>query len=172
VPGLIRFATDQDLLLWTSWQYGPTDEDRAWDWWAIYLDCGTSRGRYECYAAWAQNELQGLAVLDLKKKRTRTGSAITLDYLSTNPANRTTARGLKHIGVALFAVAIFRSREAGARGAVWLESLPGAAGFYGALGMIRQPRKSAEGNFIYTLDATTAEHLLEEIKRSSIVVPP
>ncbi len=35
MPGFIRTATHQDRLLWTSWRYGPTDEDSAWDWWAI-----------------------------------------------------------------------------------------------------------------------------------------
>ncbi|MGO9202775.1 MAG: hypothetical protein ACLQM8_19825, partial [Limisphaerales bacterium] len=59
---------------------------------------------------------------------------------------------------------------AGAGGAIWLESLPGAADFYEGLGMARQPRRSAEGNFIYILDPATAEHLLEEIKERGIVV--
>ena len=69
-----------------------------------------------------------------------------------------------------FAVAIARSLEAGAGGAIWLESLPGAADFYEGLGMARQPRRSAEDNFIYILDPATAEHLLEEIKERGIVV--
>ncbi len=134
------------------------------------MECGASRGRYECYAAYARNDLQGLAVLDLKTKEAGAGAAITLDYLSTNPANRTTTRGLKHVGLAFIAVAIIRSLEAGAGGAIWLESLPGAAAFYGALGMARQPVKSAEGNLIYVLDPATAEHLLEETKGKGIVL--
>jgi hypothetical protein len=35
VPGFIRIATDDDLLLWAGWRYRPTDEDRAWDWWSL-----------------------------------------------------------------------------------------------------------------------------------------
>jgi hypothetical protein len=168
-PGLVRIATDHDLLLWTGWRYRPTDEDRAWDWWGIYLECRASRGRYECYAALALEDLQGLAVLDLKTRRTSVGKAITLDYLSTNPANRELDHGLKHVGVALMAAAIARSQECRANGSVWLESLPGAAGFYKSLGMARQPRRSAEGNLVYVIEPGTAEQLLDEIKAQGIV---
>jgi hypothetical protein len=133
------------------------------------LEFKASRGRYECYAALAQGALQGLAVLDLKTKKTAAGRAITLDYLSTNPANRTVDRGLKHVGAALIAAAIARSQECDAGGTIRLESLPGAIGFYENLGMVRQPRRSTEGNPIYLLDPETAEQLLEEIKRHGII---
>jgi hypothetical protein len=170
VSGFIRIATDHDLLLWTGWRYQPTDEDRAWDWWGIYLECRASRGRYECFAALALDDLQGLAVLDLKTRRTSVGNAITLDYLSTNPANRKRNHGLKHVGVTLMAAAIARSQECGARGTVWLESLPGAARFYESLGMARQPYRSAEGNLIYVFEPGSAKQLLDEIKAQGIVV--
>lgn len=172
MPGIIRIAIERDLLLWTGWRYRQTDEDRAWDWWGIYRECRASRGRYECYAALALDDLQGLAVLDLKTKKTSVGGAITVDYLSTNPANRKPTHGLKHVGVALLAAAVARSVESGARGSLWLESLPGAAGFYESLGMARRPRRSAEGNLVYLLDPATAEQLLEEIKGHGIVVLP
>jgi hypothetical protein len=171
VPGVIRSATDQDLLLWTAWRYGAADQDRGWDWWGIYLECPESRGRYECYAALALDDLQGLTVLDLKTKATTVGRAITVDYLATNPANRKATHGLKHIGVAFMAVAITRSVKAGAGGRVWLESLPGAASFYENLGLAKQPRRSAEGNVIYVLAPGTAEQLLDEIKAEGIIVP-
>ena len=157
------------MLLWTNWRYGSTDDDKSWDWWSLYLECRASRGRNECYAALAQHALQGLAVLDLKARRAAGGRAITIDYLSTNPANRKSDSGLKHIGVALVATAIARSRECNARGTIRLESLPGAAGFYENLGLVKQPRSSAEGNTIYVLDWATAEHLLEELDSQGIV---
>ena len=169
MPGFIRIATNDDLLLWTGWRYRPTDEDRTWGWWGIFLECRASRRRYECYAALALDDLQGLAVLDLKTGRTSVGNAITLDYLSTNPANRKLNHGLKHVGAALLAAAIARSQECGARGSVWLESLPGAARFYESLGMTRQPRRSAEGNLIYVIEPGTAEQLLDEIQAKGIV---
>jgi GNAT superfamily N-acetyltransferase len=170
VSGVIRVPSDQDLLLWTGWRYRPTDEDRGWDWWGIYLDCRVSPGRYECYAALALDDLQGLAVLDMETKRTIAGNAITVDYLSTNPANRNLDRGLKHVGLALMAAAIARSRDHGTRGSLRLESLPGAAGFYENLGMVRQHRRSAEGNLVYLLEPGTAEQLLDEIKAQGILV--
>ena len=37
VPGLIRIATEQDMLLWTNWRYGSSDDDKSWDWWSLYL---------------------------------------------------------------------------------------------------------------------------------------
>ena len=170
MPGIIRVPIDQELLLWTGWRYRPTDEDRGWDWWGIYLECRASPGRYECYAALALNDLQGLAVLDLEAKKTSAGDVITVDYLSTNPANRNLDRGLKHVGLALMAAAIARSRERRASGSLWLESLPGAAGFYESLGMVRQRRRSAEGNLMYLLEPGTAEQLLDEINAQGMVL--
>ncbi len=66
-------------------------------------------------------------------------------------------------------LALSRSIECGAGGRVWLESLPGAASFYEGLGLVKQFRRSAEGNLAYTLEAATAEQLLDEIKRQGIV---
>jgi len=45
----------------------------------------------------------------------------------------------------------------------------GAASFYESLGMVKQPRRSAEENLVYTLEAATAEQLLAEIKAKGIV---
>jgi len=94
---------------------------------------------------------------------------VIVDYLATNPANRTAGQGLKYVGIGLIAVALARSIECGAGGRIWLESLPGAASFYEGLGMIQQSRRSAEGNLVYTLEVATAEQLLDEIKRQGIL---
>ena len=59
--------------------------------------------------------------------------------------------------------------EHGAGGRIWLESLPGAASFYEGLGMAKQPRRSEEGNVVYTLEPAKAEQLLDEIKMQGIV---
>ena len=171
VPGLIHIAFDQHLLWWTGWRYDAKDEDRSWDWWGIYRECGSSAGRYECYAAEAADALQGLMVLDLRGMRTSARKAIIVDYLATNPANRAANRGLKYVGIALIAVAIRRGMEKGTGGRIWLESLPGAASFYESLGMDRQSGRSAEGNLIYVLEPRVAEQLLEKIKENRIVEP-
>lgn len=169
VRGLIHIAVEEHLLLWTSWRYRPSDEDRAWDWWSIFQECRSSAGRFECYAALATGNLEGLMALDLRGKRTKTGQGIVIDYLATNPANRTAGQGLKCVGIGLIAVALARSLERGAGGRIWLESLPGAASFYEGLGMAKQLRRSAEGNAVYTLERVTTEQLLDEIKMQGIV---
>lgn len=169
VSGFIHTAVEEHLLSWTSWRYRSYDEDRTWDWWSIFQECKLSGGRLECFAALAAGNLQGLVALDLSGKRTKTGAVIIVDYLATNPANRIAGRGLKYVGIGLIAVALARSIECGASGRIWLESLPGAASFYEGLGMTRQPRRTAEGNLVYALDATTAEQLLAEIKAKGIV---
>jgi hypothetical protein len=171
VPGLIQAAVDQHLLRWTGWRYESRDDDRGWDWWGIYRECRSSAGRYECFAVEAAHDLQGLMVLDLRGRRTSDGRPIIVDYLATNPANRAATRGLKYVGIALIAVAIRRSFETGRDGRIWLESLPRAAGFYESLGMNRQPRRSADGNLVYSLEPAVAQQLLEKIKQSRIVEP-
>jgi hypothetical protein len=169
VYGEIRRSEDQHFLAWANWRYNRFDEDKDWDWWAIFLECTKRRRRYECYSAFAANELQGLMALDLRVKRTKVGTAITVDYLATNPINRQPNAGLKHVGVGLIAMGLLRSIEVGKQGRIWLEALPGAAGFYQNLGFERLPRLSDEGNAIYVIDPSTAKSLLDEIKTEGIV---
>jgi hypothetical protein len=107
--------------------------------------------------------------LDLRGEMNRTGRGIIVDYLATNPANRTAGHGLKYVGIGLIALAVRRSIECSAGGGIWLESLPEAASFYENLGMSQRPRPAPEGNLVYTLEAAKAEELLEEIKRKGIV---
>ena len=171
VRGGIRLAEELDLLAWTRWRYDRHDEDKTWDWWGILTECRASSGRYECYAALAGGELQALMVLDLTGRRSGKRRWVVVDYLSTNPANRVLTGGLKHVGTAMIAVAIRRSLERGDGGRIWLDSLPGAAGFYQSLGMVRRSRRSAEGNHVYTLDPSGAKQLLDEIRERGIVNP-
>ena len=167
--GLIHNAAEEHLVLWAGWRYRPRDEDRIWDWWSIFQECRLPGGRVECFAAIANGNLQGLMALDIGGKQGTTGKSIIVDYLATSPANRTADHGLKCVGIGLMAAALARSIEHGCGGRIWLESLPGAAGFYDGLGMARQPNLSAEGRLVYTLETATAEQLLDEIKRKGIV---
>jgi hypothetical protein len=168
VQGRIESATENDLLAWTRWRYRSDDEDIHWDWWSIFQECNADPGRYECYSAVALTGLQGLMVLDLKRRRSL-HRPITVDYLATNPGNRQRDSALKYVGLALIGVAILRSREVGAGGSLWLEALPGAAGFYKNLGMQKSSRKSPEGNLIYSFNPSGAEHLLDEIGQRGIL---
>jgi len=156
IHGSIHAAAERHLGFWRDWRYNPYDEDRAWDWWAIYQECASWAERYECYAAMAANQLQGLMVIDLRGRRLGDGSALIVDYLATNPASRAAHHGLKHVGLELMSLAVRRSREVGAGGRLWLEALPGAAGFYESLGMTRRFQASEEGHCIYTLESPLA----------------
>ncbi len=169
MQGFMLPATERDLLLWTRWRYRPQDEDRTWDWWEIFLECKSSRGRYECYAAIAQNELQGLMQLDLKPRSMGPAQRIVVDYLATNPANRVADQGLKHVGIGLLALAVVLSFEFRKEGRIRLESLSGAVGFYESLGMVRQARRSRDGNSIFELGSEEAKQLLEEIRERRIL---
>jgi hypothetical protein len=167
VPGLIRRVDLLDMAFWTGWRHRSTDEDRSWDWWSIYLDCARSTGRYELYGALTADDLQGLMVLDIQERRTANGRAITIEYLASNPLNREANRGLKHVGLALIAVAIIRSVECQMKGRTWLESLPGAERFYESLGMTMQSRQSIDGNSIYTLDAAGRNNCLRKSREKA-----
>ena len=169
VTGHIQPADERDLLAWTRWQYRRSDKDRTWDWWGIYLECKLSAGRYECFAARVGPELHGLMVLDLKGRRVGGLPALIVDYLATNPVNRTASHGLKQVGTALMAVAASRSTELGMAGGIWLECLEGAQMFYENLGMVGHFRRSEEGRVIYTLDAKGVKELLEQIKEKRIL---
>jgi hypothetical protein len=171
VPGVVQRAVEQDLLLWLRWRYRTRDPDRTWDRWGIYLDTLVSNGRHECYAALAAEELQGLMQIELEERGTRSDDAVIVDYLSTNPINRTAVRGLKYVGLALIATAIIRSVERESAGRIWLESLSAAARFYENLGMEKQPFRSSDGHLVYTLESEAAEQLLEEIKKKGIIEP-
>src|SRR5437867_467416 len=94
--GGIRLATNEDVGAWTRWRHRTDDEDRSWDWRSIYGESSESGGRHECYAAWADGELQGLMALDLQPQNAQEADLITIDYLSTNPANRSARAGLKY----------------------------------------------------------------------------
>jgi hypothetical protein len=168
VHGSIQLASQNDLLAWTRWRYRPDDEDSHWDWWSIFQECNAKPRRYECYSAIALTELQGLIVLDLKRRRSVHGP-VTVDYLATNPLNRERENGLKYVGLALLGVAVLRSQQIGAGGSLWLEALPGAAGFYENLGMEKGSRTSRDGNVIYSLIPSRAEHLLDVLCQRGIL---
>ena len=147
VHGLVDIAIEEHLLLWTSWPYRSSDEDRMWDWWSIFQECRLSDGQLECYAALAEGNLQGLMALDLSGKRTGTGKGVIVDYLATNPVNRKTGEGLKCVGIGLMAVALERSIEHGPGGRIWLESLPGAASFMRAWAWPNNPDDRRRGTW-------------------------
>jgi hypothetical protein len=112
-----------------------------------------------------------LMVLDLNGRRLKSGRALIVDYLATNPLNRSLGRGLKHVGTAMLAVAVQRSAECGMEGCIWLECLEGAQPFYENLGMRRHLRRSTAGHLVYSMNAAVAKQLLNEILQRGVVEP-
>jgi len=107
--------------------------------------------------------------LDLKPRSMGPAQRIVVDYLATNPANRVADQGLKHVGIGLLALAVVLSFEFRKEGRIRLESLSGAVGFYESLGMVRQARRSRDGNSIFELGSEEAKQLLEEIRERRIL---
>jgi len=171
VTGSVQATDDRDMLAWTSWRYREQDEDRNWDWRKILQECRASGKLRECYSATVQLELHGLMSLDLKGQHVGKARGVVVEYLTTNPDNRNPRHGLKHVGVALLAVAIRRSLACGMSGRLWLESLHGATDFYARLGMARADRLSADHLAIYTLDSDGAQEFLEKVTSSEIIQP-
>lgn len=171
VIGSIQPTDDRGILAWTRWHYRVQDEDRNWDWWKILLECKASGKGRECYSATAQSEIQGLMSLDLKGQPVGRARGVVVEYLATNPNNRSPHHGLKHVGAALLAVAVGRSLACGMSGRLWLESLAGAMDFYAQLGMSRARRPSADHLAIYTFASDGAQEFLEKIVRRGIIEP-
>jgi hypothetical protein len=169
VKGLITRAGLDDVLSWADWEYSPDDEDREWNWIGLYTESLQSPGRFECYSTFALRDSQGLMRLDLGSPDDPPSPSVVVDYLATNPANRSRGSGLKYIGVTLIAVAVMRSRALGRRGRIALESLPGAETFYSSLGMRKLHRKSEDGYSIFTLSESRSLQLLDEIRKKGIV---
>jgi hypothetical protein len=168
VAGEVRKTAYLDLFAWTSWSYGDRDEDRSWNWRAIYLDQKNALDEYECYAAVVGNDLHGLMALNIGRQASDQ-KGILVDYLATKPENRLPGTGLRYVGTALVAVALLRSIESGKNGKVWLESLPGAQAFYESLGMESEGEKSEDGNVIYRIEPEGAKRLLDKIAKKGIL---
>jgi len=164
VRGTIDRAIDEAIAAWIQWRYGREDEDRSWDWRSIYLESIKTPGRHECYAAWANDGLQGLMAMEILQE-----FGITVDYLATNPAYRMSSLGFKYVGTTLMGIAVLRSNELGFDGRIRLEALRGAETFYQGLGMTKQPDRSPEGNPVYVLDIDGAKELLEQIRERRIL---
>lgn len=171
VAAEVHFATERNLFGWTNWNYARRDADRDWDWWSIFQEAKASGGKLECYALVAGLELQGLMLLNLTGCRMGKNKTLVVDYLATNPANRHLESGFKRVGMALLAVAIMRSLDCGMGGRIRLESLPDAEAFYVSLGFVARTGKSPGGLTVFTLSASAAVELLEELKRKEIIEP-
>ncbi|MBI4023635.1 MAG: hypothetical protein HY360_01555 [Verrucomicrobia bacterium] len=167
--GIVRQMLLVDLIQWMEWPYTEKDEDRLWDWLEIFSETNRLGGKYECYSLLVHDELHGLMALDLSNAEAQVSQALLLDYLATNPVDRSLADGFKYVGLSLVAAAVLRSKASGFAGRLYLESLPGAVRFYERLGFERQERKSSAEYPIYLLSSTRAEKLLGSLKEEGIL---
>ncbi len=161
VNGEIHRATWLDIAAQSQWDYEENALDREWDWAGIFAITQRSRSSIECYAAVVGEELHGLMAIEAKGRKIGRSEALVLEYLATNPRNRT--GGLKYVGVTLLAVAVARSKELGMAGRIWLESLADAKTlmFYRGIGMTEQTAKSDENYDVFTFDVDSAEEFFK-----------
>ena len=162
IRGQIRRTTLFDVQLQSQWPYAANALDRNWNWLEVWLLCRANPQRFECYSAFASDELHGLMALDLRGRKTGTERGLVVDYLATSPEDRIEGAGLKYIGVNFMAVAVARSIEAGMQGRIWLESLadPKTLQFYQNIGMTRSPRKSSDGYDVFVFEIDCAMEFL------------
>ena len=164
VAGLIRRTIFLDVLQWYSWLYSTDAQDREWDWMAIFTESIQYPRRFECYSLIVGGALHCLMRLDLRGKQLRRVRWLIIEYLAANPVDRNKTGGMKYLGEAMVAVATERSLEHNLQGRLWLESLPGAQGFYKNLGFETVGRQTKEGYYRYVLDSDTALQLLTAVK--------
>lgn len=166
----VRQMSGPDLAQWSRWAYTKDDQDKGWEWDKILKE--SEGGRTECYALYARERLQGLACFDAKGHSTASGRALVIDYLASRPGNRRGSSGLKDVGVALIVIAIFRSRELGWAGRLWLESLPGAEDLYKHLGFTMLKGRSKDGHVMFELSEENATRVFEIARAQNIVSLP
>lgn len=166
----VRQMGGADLSQWSRWAYTKDDQDRTWEWDKILKE--SEGGRTECYALYARERLQGLACFDTKGHSTAAGQALVIDYIASRPGNRRGSGGFKDVGAALIAIAIYRSRELGWAGRLWLESLPGAEAVYVHLGFTKLNGRSKDGHAMFELSEENAARLSELASTQNIVSLP
>jgi hypothetical protein len=119
-----------------------SQEDKYWDW-AFKQRSADNHGRYECYAIEADEQTQGLMMIETQWHKSRISEnqpLVFVEAISAAPWNRAQVGRpprFKRVGSALLEFACTRSEALGYEGRVGLESLPGAEGFYERLNMIR-----------------------------------
>ena len=165
VTARIRRTIFSDILQWRAWTYASDAQDRDWDWLTIFAESIKYPRRFECYSLIVESDLHCLMRLDLRGRRLRGVRWLIIEYLATNPADRSDKAGIKYLGESMVAVAAEKSLEHNLTGRVWLESLPRAQEFYENLGFEQLRRRSREGYKTYTLDADTAVQLLTAVKK-------
>ncbi|MBI3913410.1 MAG: hypothetical protein HY327_04390 [Chloroflexi bacterium] len=161
--GEIRPARIEDLELWLQWLpiMPPDAEDAHWEWDEFIAQGLEYRDELVAFSLLAENKLQGLMLLELESKDAEGNASIHVLRISTAPWNRSPNNRYRFAGSLLIAQAVKLGFELERDGRVWLESLPGAEGFYRGLGMIELREKSGEEKLTrFRFDPVTARVFL------------
>jgi len=155
----IRPARLDDVILWQRWkgQMPAAAEDAHWRWDEYILLAEMHPRELACFILLAEGEAQGLMLLELEHENDLGEKDIHGLHISTAPWNRLPEKRFKYVGSLLVAIAVKLSIARGCEGRLWLESLPGAEGFYRRLGMIELGERSpGEGLVQFKFDADRA----------------
>jgi len=167
ITAQIRPARLEDISLWQQWkdQMPATAEDAHWHWDEYISMAEIYPQQLACFTLLADGRVQGLILLELKHENERGEQDIHALRISTAPWNRLPNKQFKYAGSLLLATAVKFSFERGCEGRLWLESLPGAEGFYLHLGMIKLSERSPEEELVqFKFDTKEAVSFLHNMK--------
>jgi len=168
VTANIRPMLESDLEKWAEWPYATEDLDKTWRWNKILKE-SKKTGGIECYALFVDDALHGLVSFDLQGHLTDAGRGLIVDYLATNPRNRRGKRGVKDVGEVFLGLAVYRSRELGWEGRLWLESLSTAEAFYEHAGFAQLPSRSKDGYVTFVLGKAGADRIWRDVIEAEIL---
>jgi hypothetical protein len=162
--------TKADLKEWAKWPYDEDDQDASWEWNEIFAQADRPGARIECFALYVDAQLNGLLSLDLQGNHTSEGPGLVVDFLATLPSNRRGNRGFKDIGKVFLGLSVYRSREMGWEGRLWLESLSEVESLYEHVGFTRLPGRSKEGNAMFELGRAGADKILSGVREAKTLI--
>ncbi len=167
----LRTSTLDDALLWArDWvpQFSANAEDSAWDWYELIDLSQAMPERFACYSLLAQDELQGLRMLEVSEDEVAEYGTHAL-RLSTAPWNRKPELRFRGVGSLLVAAGLLRSFTDGHKGCMHCSSLPQAEAFHERNGMILFDDLDEEGLKRFRFDEASASEYLTRLQAEKLI---
>ena len=168
---MLRPSTLDDALLWArGWvpQFPADAEDVGWDWYELIDLAQALPERFACYSLLAQDELQGLRMLEVSEDDVEEYGTHAL-RLSTAPWNRKPELRFRGVGSLLVAAGLLRSTDDGHEGCMHCSSLPRAEAFHERNGMVLFDDLDAEGLKRFRFDAAAGRDFLARLRAERLL---